>query len=96
MLLAAATNLLLVCRAVEAAQYPGGGDTGWVYASKRDCCSAAIGLAAEYSARACLNVGGIPRTFAGSSQRGTCSAEWTQHEGGLLYRCYGEATVSCR
>ena len=79
-----------------AAQYPGWGDTGWVFASKRECCSAAIDIAAEYSAQACLTAGGIPRGFAGSSQRGTCKSEWMQYEGALLYRCYGEASVWCR
>jgi hypothetical protein len=67
-----------------------------VYASKRDCCTAAIELAAQYSADACIGVGGVPRPFAGASQRGTCSAEWMQYEGSVLYRCYGEAAVYCR
>jgi hypothetical protein len=68
-----------------------------VYASKRDCCNAAIDIAAEYSAQACMTAGGVPRPFAGSSQRGTCSAEWMQDEDGyLLYRCHGEASVWCR
>src|SRR6185369_4433071 len=80
----------------RAAQYPGWGDTGWIYASKRECCNAAIDIAAQYSAQACLNVGGVPRSFAGASQRGTCSAEWMEYEGSLLYRCSGEATVWCR
>ena len=88
--------LLLGGTAVRAAQYPGWGDTGWVWASKRDCCNAAIDIAAEYSANACMTAGGIPRPFAGSSQRGTCSSEWMQYEGDILYRCYGEAAVWCR
>jgi len=94
-----ALGLLLVLGAVgaHAAQYPGWGDTGWVYASKRDCCNAAIDIAAQYSAGACANAGGVARPFAGSSQRGTCSAEWMQDENGaMLYRCYGEASVWCR
>ena len=90
-------TLLLVATGARASQYPGWGDTGWVYASKRECCNAAIEIAAEYSAQACLNVGGVPRTFAGSSQRGTCSSEWQQaDDGSILYRCYGEASVWCR
>jgi hypothetical protein len=49
------------------------------------------------SAQACAIAGGLPRPFAGASQRGTCKAEWMQDSsGGLLYRCYGEASVWCR
>ena len=90
---------LLVLTATDArpGQYPGWGDTGWVYASKRDCCNAAIEIAASYSAQACINTGGLPAPFRGAAQRGTCSAEWTQDEyGSLLYRCSGEASVWCR
>jgi hypothetical protein len=95
--LAALAFVLLAGSAARAAQYPGWGDTGWAYASKRECCNAAIEIAAQYSAQACIDAGGVPRPFAGSSQRGTCSAEWTQGAGGdLLYRCYGEASVWCR
>ena len=93
---AAVICLLLGGGAARAAQYPGWGDTGWVYASKRDCCNAAIDIAAQYSAQACISAGGVPRSFAGASQRGTCSAEWMQYEGSLVYRCYGEASVWCR
>jgi hypothetical protein len=51
----------------------------------------------RYSAQACVDTGGVPRSFAGSSQRGTCSADWMQAEdGGIIYRCYGEASVWCR
>ena len=89
--------LFLAAPGARAAQYPGWGDTGWVYASKRECCSAAIDLAASYSAAACTNVGGLPSAFRGAAQRGTCSAEWMQdEEGSLLYRCRGEASVWCR
>ena len=53
--------------------------------------------AADYSADACRTAGGIPRPFAGASQRGTCSSEWSQDEdGSMMYRCYGEASVWCR
>ena len=90
-------GLLVSVAVANAAQYPGWGDTGWVYASKRECCNAAIEIAASYSAQACVTTGGVPRPFAGASQRGTCSAEWMQAgSGGLLYRCYGEASVWCR
>jgi len=95
--LAAAAVVLVAATGARAAQYPGWGDTGWVYASKRDCCNAAIDIAAQYSAQACVDSGGVPRPFAGASQRGTCSSEWTQQDdGSLLYRCYGEASVWCR
>jgi hypothetical protein len=87
---------VLAGTAAEAAQYPGWGDTGWIYASKRECCAAAIEIAAEYSADACITAGGVPRPFAGSTQRGTCSSEWQQVDGDLLYRCYGEAAIWCR
>jgi hypothetical protein len=90
-------GLLVSLAAADAAQYPGWGDTGWVYASKRECCNAAIEIAASYSAQACITTGGVPRPFAGASQRGTCTTEWMQDDsGGLLYRCYGEASVWCR
>jgi hypothetical protein len=92
----AAVLLLSSGIAARAAQYPGWGDTGWVHASKRECCNEAIAIAAEYSAQACMTAGGLPRSFAGSSQRGTCSAEWMQDGGAILYRCYGEASVWCR
>lgn len=83
--------------AAHATQYPAWGDTGWVYASKRECCNAAIAIAAEYSAEACVTAGGVPRPFMGGGQRGSCTAEWMQDDaGGLLYRCYGEASVWCR
>ena len=88
--------LLVGATSAFAAQYPGWGDTGWVWASKRECCAAAIDIAAEYSAQACLTAGGVPKTFRGGSQRGTCNSEWMQYEGSLLYRCYGEASVWCR
>ena len=89
--------VVVAATTARAAQYPGWGDTGWVYASKRDCCNAAIEIAAGYSAQACVDTGGVPRSFAGSSQRGTCSADWMQAEdGGIIYRCYGEASVWCR
>ncbi len=92
----AAAVCLVLAGTAGAAQYPGWGDTGWVYASKRECCRAAIDGAAQYSAQACIGAGGVPRTFAGASQRGTCSTEWTQHDGAILYRCYSEASVWCR
>ncbi len=95
--IAAVTMLLLIVPAARAAQYPGWGDTGWVYASKRECCNEAIAIAADYSAEACVNAGGVPRPFAGASQRGTCTSEWQQDgSGGMLRRCYGEASVWCR
>jgi hypothetical protein len=89
--------VLVGATSAGAAQYPGWGDTGWGYTSKRECCNAAIDIAAEYSAQACVTAGGVPRPFAGASQRGTCSSEWMQGDDGYLYyRCYGEASVWCR
>ena len=81
-----------------AAQYPGWGDTGWIYADKRDCCDAAIALAQRYSADACVSAGGVPRPpLGGAGQRGSCSWEWMQDvDGSTLSRCYGEATLWCR
>jgi hypothetical protein len=81
---------------VWASAYAGWGDTGWVYASKRDCCNAAIALAQEASMEACFNVGGMPNPMRGA-RRGTCESTWTQGpEGVLLYRCSSEASVWCR
>ncbi len=95
--LLAIAGLLIVGSGAHAAQYPGWGDTGWAYGNKRDCCNGAIDIAAQYSEQACMNSGGVPSRFAGASQRGTCSAEWMQaDDGGLVYRCYGEASVWCR
>ncbi len=80
----------------RASEYPGWGDTGWVYASKRDCCNGAIGIASQYSEQACTTSGGRPSPFEGGGQRGSYSAQWTQDgEGNLLYRCYSEASVWC-
>jgi hypothetical protein len=91
-----ATALILFAAGARATEYPGWGDTGWVYASKRDCCNSAIDIAASYSSQACTTSGGFPSTFAGAAQRGTCSAQWQQDEdGNLLYRCYGQASVWC-
>ena len=82
--------------AARASEYPGWGDTGWVYESKRDCCNAAIAIASQYSEQACTTSGGVPRPFAGGGQRGSCSSQWTQDgAGNVLYRCYGETSVWC-
>jgi hypothetical protein len=87
---------LLVAGPAVAAQYPGWSDTGWDYGSKRDCCHAAIAIAQEYSAKACIDSGGRPRPTTGQ-QRGSCQSEWMTDEGGrMLYRCYGEAAIWCR
>ncbi len=79
-----------------ASAYAGWGDTDWVYASKRECCNAAITMAQQYSMEACINVGGTPSPMRGA-KRGTCESSWMQApDGGLLYRCYSEASVWCR
>ena len=89
-------GLLIVAAGARAAEYPGWGDTGWVYASKWQCCQEAIAIAAQYSAQACTTSGGRPDPFAGDAQRGSCSSTWTQDaDGNVLYRCSGEATVWC-
>jgi len=49
-------SLALGAAAVRAAQYPGWGDTGWVYASKRECCNAAIDIAAQLARVPCKTI----------------------------------------
>ena len=89
--------LLSVPCIAEATQYEGWGDTGWVYASKRECCNGAIAIAQDYSAAACYTSGGVPRPPMGGGQRGMCSSEWMQDEyGEMLYRCYASASLWCR
>lgn len=88
---------LAAATAARAEQYQAWGDTGWVYASKRDCCDAAIAIAQDYSASMCLTAGGEPRPPLGGGRRGVCTSEFMQDgEGGVLYRCYGEAALWCR
>lgn len=82
----------------SAGQYPAYGDTGWVYAGKRDCCNEAIAIAQEQSALACRGVGGTPSPMRGGVQRrGFCSWESAQDDdGAVAFRCRAEATVPCR
>jgi len=81
----------------SATSYPGWGDTGWIYASKYQCCNQAIAIATQYSAQACVTSGGNPQSFAGGGQRGSCTSEFQQDDtGSMMYRCYGEASVWCR
>jgi len=89
---------LAVAGAASARQYPGRGDTGWVYAGKRECCNEAIALAQQDSAAVCLNVGGKPSPMRGGVQRrGSCAWQSTQDDAGeVLFRCQSEATVLCR
>ena len=95
--LALLTALVVTATRAGAAQYQAWGDTGWGYASKRECCNAAIAIAQDYSASACLDTGGTPRPPMGAGQRGGCTSEWMQAEdGSLLYRCYAEAALWCR
>ena len=80
----------------RASEYPGWGDTGWVYENKRECCNDAIAIATQYSEQACTTAGGFPSPFVGGGQRGSCSSQWTQDANGdVLYRCYGETSVWC-
>ena len=87
---------LLGSGGAHASEYPGWGDTGWVYESKRDCCNDAIAIASQYSEQACTTSGGYPSPFDGGGNRGTCSWQMTQDgDGNTLNRCSGEATVWC-
>jgi len=90
-------GLVLVSIAeVRAAEYPGWGDSGWVFAGKRECCNAAIAIASQYSEEACVSAGGRPSPFEGGAQRGSCSSQLAQAgDGRTMYRCYGEAAVWC-
>ena len=88
--------LLGYAAGVRASEYPGWGDTGWVYASKPVCCNSAIGIATQYSEQACMTTGGRPSAFDGGGQRGSCTWQYTQDaDGNVLNRCYGEASVWC-
>jgi hypothetical protein len=67
-----------------------------VYASKRECCNAAIAIASQYSEQACVTAGGRPSPFEGGGQRGSCSSQLAQGgDGNTMYRCYGEAAIWC-
>jgi hypothetical protein len=92
----AAVLLLQSAVAVRATEYPGWGDTGWVYEGKRDCCNEAIAIASQYSEQACTTSGGMPSPFVGGGQRGDCSWQITQDGNGYtMYRCYGQASIWC-
>ena len=92
----AAALLVLDTRASRASEYPGWGDTGWVYENKRECCNEAIGIASQYSEQECNTSGGRPSPFEGVGNRGTCSWQMTQDGyGNTLNRCYGQAAVWC-
>jgi len=79
-----------------AAQFPGWGDTGFTFYSKRDCCAEAIALAQEDSAARCVTSGGIPKPTSGT-RRGSCQWEWTTDASyRQVYRCVSEAAVWCR
>jgi hypothetical protein len=96
-LLAAAILLVGAAATASATEYPGWGDTGWIYANKRDCCNEAIAIASQYSAQACVTAGGAPTSFTGGGQRGSCTSQFMQDDDGvMMYRCYGEASVWCR
>ena len=91
-----AAGLVLGYVEVRATEYPGWGDTGWVFASKRECCNDAIAIASQYSEQACVTAGGRPSPFEGGGQRGSCSWQLAQAgDGNTIYRCYGEAAVWC-
>jgi len=93
-----ALALAATATVASARQYPGRGDTGWIYASKRDCCDEAIGRAQQDSAAVCESSGGIPSAMRGGVQRrGSCAWESNRDAAGdVVFRCTAEATVLCR
>ena len=93
----AAVALLTFAGRALATEYPGWGDTGWIYASKAYCCNEAIRIASGWSEEACANTGGVPSPFAGGAgHRGSCSWQSMQDPyGTMMNRCYGEASVWC-
>jgi len=92
----AAGLLLRSVAEVEAAEYPGWGDTGWIFASKRECCNDAIAIGSQYSEQACVSAGGRPSPVEGGGQRGSCSSQLAEAaNGNTMYRCYGEAAIWC-
>jgi hypothetical protein len=97
-ILSALTLAAVVAGDARASQYPGRGDTGWVYAGKRECCNEAIAMAQNESANACRNIGGTPSQMRGGVQRrGFCNWESNRDaSGATLFRCYAEAAVWCR
>ena len=74
------------------------GDTGWVYASKRDCCNGAIAIAQNNSMVACQESGGVPSPMRGGVQRrGFCQWESAvDANGATAFHCQAQATVPCR
>jgi len=92
-----AVAVVLGCAgAARATEYTGWGDTGWIYAGKRDCCNSAIAIASHYSEQACTTTGGVPSPFVGVAQRGSCNWQSMQDAyGNTLNRCYGQASVWC-
>jgi hypothetical protein len=89
---------VLSTSAAWSGQYPAWGDTGWVYVSKRECCNAAIAIAQEQSAAACVNSGSEVRPMRGGvRRRGSCTWQSNRDTSGVtVFRCRAEATVSCR
>ena len=87
-----------IATTASAGQYPGRGDTGWVYAGKRDCCDEAIARAQQNSASICAGLGGTPRPLRGGvRRRGHCRWESAPDDfGDVMFRCQAEATVPCR
>jgi hypothetical protein len=95
--LMSALAIVTLTSGAHAAQYRGWGDTGWVYASKRECCDAALALAHQDSVLRCVESGGRPSSLRGSRMRGSCTWTWLQDANGeVVYRCQSEAQSSCR
>lgn len=77
------------------AQYPGSSDTGWSWYDKSDCCAEAIALAQEDSMFRCERAGGFPSARFGL-RRGNCQWRYNVDAyGDRVYRCWGEARVTC-
>ena len=66
----ATVALLAFAGRARATEYPGWGDTGWIYASKAYCCNEAIGIASRYSEEECANTGGMPSEHGGEPATG--------------------------
>ncbi len=87
--------LVALAATVHAGSYPGYGDTGYNYNSKRVCCDAAVELAREHSMAACQRAGGWPRPKPGVS-RGMCNWDRRQDGSGRVwYSCKANTSVRC-
>ena len=65
-----AAIILTGAAGAQAAQYPVWGDTGWVYAIKRECCNVASAIGQDYSATACITPAACRDRPCAGGQRG--------------------------